>query len=50
VQHFDEIHGRLVLDFLNQLWKFQWIGVGASYLWSTHITGWTVGADVAYRF
>jgi hypothetical protein len=50
VQHIDEIHGRLVLDFLNQLWKFQWIGVGASYLWGTHITGWTVGADVAYRF
>jgi hypothetical protein len=50
VQHMNEIHGRLVLDFLNQLWKFQWIGVGASYIWGTNITGWTAGADVAFRF
>jgi hypothetical protein len=49
-QHMYEIHGRLVLDFLNQLWKVQWIGVGASYLWGTNITGWTAGADVAFRF
>jgi len=50
VQHMNEIHGRLVLDFLNQYWKFQWIGVGASYLWGPNITGWTAGADVAFRF
>jgi hypothetical protein len=50
VHHLNEIHGRLVLDFLNQYWKFQWIGVGASYLWGPNITGWTVGADVAFRF
>jgi hypothetical protein len=50
VHHMNEIHGRLVLDFLNQYWKFQWIGVGASYLWGPNITGWTVGADVAFRF
>ena len=50
VQHMNEIHGRVVLDFLNQYWKFQWIGVGASYLWGPNITGWTVGADVAFRF
>ena len=25
----NEIHGRVVLDFLNQLWKVQWIGIGA---------------------
>jgi hypothetical protein len=49
-QHINELHTRLVLDFLNQLWKVQWIGVGASYLWGTHLTGWTVGADVAFRF
>jgi hypothetical protein len=46
----NEIHGRLVLDFLNQLWKVQWIGVGGSYLWGPHITGWTIGADVVFRF
>jgi hypothetical protein len=50
VHHMNEIHGRVVLDFLNQYWKFQWIGVGASYLWGPNITGWTVGADIAFRF
>jgi hypothetical protein len=48
--HINEIHGRVVLDFLNQLWKVQWIGVGASYLWGSNITGWTVGADILFRF
>jgi len=50
VQHINEIHGRLVLDFLQQLWKVQWLGVGASYLWGTDIRGWTAGVDVAFRF
>jgi len=50
VQHLDEVHARVVMDFLNQLWKLQWLGVGASYLWGTNISGWTVGADVAFRF
>jgi hypothetical protein len=50
VQHLNELHGRIVLDFLNQLWKLQWVGLGASYLWGTNIRGWTVGADVAFRF
>ncbi|MGO9762391.1 MAG: hypothetical protein ACLP1Q_14135 [Solirubrobacteraceae bacterium] len=50
VQEMNEIHGRLVLDFLNQLWKVQWIGVGASHVWGTNITGWTADADIAFRF
>jgi hypothetical protein len=50
VEHVNEFHARLVMDFLNQLWKVQWLGVGASYLWGTNINGWTVGADVAFRF
>jgi hypothetical protein len=50
VEHLNELHGRIVLDFLNQLWKLQWLGLGASYLWGTNISGWTVGADVAFRF
>jgi hypothetical protein len=50
VQHLNELHGRIVLDFLNQLWKVQWVGLGASYIWGTNIEGWTVGADVAFRF
>ena len=48
--HINEIHGRVVLDFLNQLWKVQWIGVGGSYLWGSNITGWTVGLDILFRF
>ena len=49
-QHIYEAHGRLVLDFLNQLWKAQWIGVGGSYLWGSNFHGWSAGADVTFRF
>lgn len=50
VQHINEMHARLVADFLNQFWKLQWIGIGGSYLWGTNIRGWTFGADVTFRF
>ena len=50
VQRVNELHTRLVLDFLNQLWKVQWLGVGASYLWGPNISGWTAGVDLAWRF
>ncbi len=50
VQHLYELHARVVLDFLNRLWKFQWIGVGASYVWGPGIQGWTAGLDIAFRF
>jgi hypothetical protein len=50
VEHVNELHARLVLDFLGQFWKVQWIGIGGSYLTGTNINGWTVGADVAFRF
>ena len=50
VEHINEVHTRLVLDFLGQLWKVQWIGIGGSYLWGTSIEGWTLGADVMMRF
>ena len=46
----NELHGRLVLDMLDQLWRFQWIGIGASYFWGPSFEGWTVDADVAFRF
>jgi hypothetical protein len=46
----NEIHGRVVLDFLKQLWKVQWIGIGASYIWGPNVTGWTAGLDVVFRF
>jgi hypothetical protein len=50
VGHIDEVRGRLVLDFLNQLWKVQWIGASASYVWGTNFTGWTAGLDIVFRF
>lgn len=50
VAHENEVHGRLVLDFLHRLWKVQWIGLGASYVDGTNISGWSVGADVAFKF
>jgi hypothetical protein len=43
--HMNEIHGRLVLDFLNELWLTQWIGLGGSYYWGSHFTGWAYGID-----
>ena len=48
--HIYEVHGRLVLDYLNQLWKVQWIGIGYSYLWGRTFDGYSVGLDVAFRF
>jgi hypothetical protein len=48
--HMYELHGRIVLDYLNQLWKVQWIGIGVSYLWGNNFTGVSYGADVAFRF
>jgi hypothetical protein len=50
VQHLNEIHGRFVLDYLNQLWKFEWIGMGASYIWGTDTHGWAAGVDVKFKF
>jgi hypothetical protein len=48
--HLNEVHARMAFDFLGQLWKVQWLGVGASYVWGPNITGWTWGADVTFRF
>jgi hypothetical protein len=41
----NEVHGRLVLDFLNELWLTQWIGLGGSYSWGPNVTGWSAGID-----
>ena len=48
--HLYEIHGRIVMDFLGQLWKVQWLGLGVSYFFGQDISGWGFGADVAFRF
>ena len=49
-EHINELHTRLVMDYLNQFWKVQWLGIGTSYLWGPNFHGWSVGADVAFRF
>lgn len=48
--HVNEIHGRLVLDFLGQFGMVKWIGVGGSYLWGPNFDGWSVGADIEFKF
>jgi hypothetical protein len=49
--HLYEAHGRVVLDFLGELWKVQWIGLGGSYLWgNNNASGFSVGADICFRF
>jgi hypothetical protein len=46
----NEVHGRVSLDYLGQLWKVQWLGLGASYVWGEGMKGWTAGADLKLRF
>jgi hypothetical protein len=49
--HLYEIHGRLVLDYLTQLWKVRWLGIGGSYLWGPGgFEGFSFGVDAAFRF
>ncbi len=50
LDHLYEIHGRIVLDYLNQLWKVQWIGIGYSYLWGEGWHGNSIGLDIAFQF
>jgi hypothetical protein len=50
VQHLNEVHGRVVLDYLNQLWKVEWLGFGASYIWGSDTHGWAAGIDVKFKF
>ena len=51
IDHIYEIHGRIVLDYLNQLWKVQWIGIGYSYFWGNGgFSGNAIGLDVAFQF
>jgi hypothetical protein len=51
IDHLYEVHGRLVLDYLNQFWKAQWFGIGCSYLWGPNgFSGISIGADASFRF
>jgi hypothetical protein len=48
--HMYQIHGRLVLDLIDKLWKTKWLGLGGSYLWGSTFHAWTVGADIPMIF
>ena len=48
--HIYDFHPRIVLDFLNELWKVQWIGLGGSYLWGNTFHGYSIGIDINFRF
>jgi len=50
VHSINELHGRITLDFLQQLRNVKWVGFGASYLWGPGLKGWTAGADVSFQF
>ena len=43
-------NGRLVLDFLGQLWKLKWLGLGVSYFWGHDFSGWSAGVDLQFKF
>jgi hypothetical protein len=45
-----DAHIRLTLDFLDELWKVKWLGIGVSRLWGDGFTGWSYGVDAAFRF
>lgn len=48
--HLYTFNGRLVLDFLGKLWKVRWLGLGGSYIMGEDFDGWSVGADVRFKF
>jgi hypothetical protein len=48
--YLNEVHGRLVLDFLNELKLTQWLGLGGSYYWGGNFTGWSAGIDFLMVF
>jgi hypothetical protein len=45
-----DAHARLTLDFLGELWKVKWLGIGVSYMWGGSFTGVSYGLDAAFRF
>jgi len=48
--HVYTANGRLVLDFVGKVWKVRWLGLGYSYLWGAHFSGWSAGLDLQFEF
>jgi hypothetical protein len=38
------------MDFLGELWKVRWLGLGASYFWGDNFSGWSMGVDLRLQF
>ena len=45
-----DVGGRFVVDLVGVIWKVEWLGIGASYFWGEHFSGWSVGADIRLKF
>ncbi len=48
--HIYDTGARFVVDLLGVLWGVEWIGIGGSYFWSDHFSGWSAGVDIRLRF
>lgn len=48
--HIYTLNGRLVMDVLGKLWKLRWVGLGASYFFADHLSGWSAGLDFRFQF
>jgi len=48
--HVCTVHGRFVMDLLGKVWKLRWLGLGTSCFWADDFDGWSVGADVRFKF
>ena len=48
--HVYTVNGRFVLDVLGKAWKVRWLGVGCSYFWGDHFSGWSAGVDLRFKF
>ncbi|HEV8542781.1 MAG TPA: Solitary outer membrane autotransporter beta-barrel domain [Verrucomicrobiae bacterium] len=48
--HFYTLNSRFVMDFLGELWKVRWLGLGASYFWGDNFSGWSMGVDLRLQF
>lgn len=48
--HMYTVNGRLVLDYLHDLWMVRWVGLGASYYWGDSFSGWSAGISMRLEY
>ncbi len=39
----------LVLAVRDHRWVMEWLGIGASYMWGTNLSGWAIGTDIQFH-